>query len=270
MWQVLGVLLLAVGFLGSVCGVEKGCQLWESGANGNVCCTLCRPGNRQVTRCGPDPKELCVPCEDETYTDVPGVSVCQSCTQCIGLQKVKQECTSSSNTVCDCQAGYRCGGTGCSFCYEECGKGQQPLPNRTCQVCPLGTFNDKIHSKCVPWSKSCPQSNQKIVKNGTAVSDIVCTPESTENKDGIEWTVAAIVGICLCLVIIVALGLLVTHMKSKKLKMTVEEAMPQTKDGLRLVVRQEECSFCFPQQEQGSSLESVASLESKQKLLVSV
>ncbi|KAG7477697.1 hypothetical protein MATL_G00072410 [Megalops atlanticus] len=264
MRQVLGVLLLAAGFLGSVCGVEKGCARWNSAEDGNVCCELCRAGNRLVTKCGPDPKELCVPCEDGTYTNFPGVEICQSCTQCIGVQIVKQECTSFNDTVCDCGTGYLCGDAKCSFCHEECKKGQQPLPNRT--------FNDKIHSKCVPWSKRCPQLNQEIVKNGTAVSDIVCAPKSNENKDGSEWMVVAIAGICLCLAIVMALSLLLRHMKKKKLTMTMEKAVPQIliPEGRRWVVKQEECSFCFPQQEQGSSLESVASVESKEKLLVSV
>lgn len=45
-----------------------------------------------------------------------------------GAQFLKKACTKSKDTECDCRAGFRCGDDHCSFCVEECGKGQEPLP----------------------------------------------------------------------------------------------------------------------------------------------
>lgn len=41
-------------------------------------------GNRVVSRCGPDPKELCTPCEEGTYTKDPLKFDCKQCTTCTG------------------------------------------------------------------------------------------------------------------------------------------------------------------------------------------
>uniref|UniRef100_A0A8C7KHJ7 Tumor necrosis factor receptor superfamily, member 9a n=1 Tax=Oncorhynchus kisutch TaxID=8019 RepID=A0A8C7KHJ7_ONCKI len=138
---------------------EIGCKQWTTSAGSpDVCCERCNPGNRLMTRCGPDPEKLCVPCRNETYTTDGTSQSCLRCTQC-GAQFLKAACTKSKDTECDCRAGFRCGDDHCSFCVEECGTGQEPLPIRThgklsprsCRNCPEGTFNDKIHEKCKSW-----------------------------------------------------------------------------------------------------------------------
>ncbi|KAK1801844.1 hypothetical protein P4O66_022482, partial [Electrophorus voltai] len=39
-------------------------------------------GNRLVTLCGPDPSQLCMPCEPRHYTTEPMSPYCTICTQC--------------------------------------------------------------------------------------------------------------------------------------------------------------------------------------------
>uniref|UniRef100_A0AAZ3PIX6 TNFR-Cys domain-containing protein n=1 Tax=Oncorhynchus tshawytscha TaxID=74940 RepID=A0AAZ3PIX6_ONCTS len=156
---------------------EIGCKQWTTSAGSpDVCCERCNPGNRLMTRCGPDPEKLCVPCRNETYTTDGTSQSCLRCTQCVGgAQFLKAACTKSKDTECDCRAGFRCGDDHCSFCVEECGTGQEPLPAaRSCRNCPEGTFNDKIHEKCKSWRTSCLHPNEHIVAVGDAVSDSKC------------------------------------------------------------------------------------------------
>ncbi|KAJ8259487.1 hypothetical protein GJAV_G00169880 [Gymnothorax javanicus] len=268
--------LLLMGILGCVCGSEEeGCARWKPSPDKEVCCTECKPGNRLVDDCGRDPSKLCELCKDGTYVS-PGQGICRPCTQCRGDQKLKQACTSSSDAVCECKTGYHCGDPKCSFCYQECGKGQQPVDNRTCQVCPSGTFNNNTHSKCVPWSTRCPHPDQEIVQQGTAVSDIVCKYAPDGRKDYTEWMMMAILAMTLVFIIVLITAtayLLVRRRKKKKKKMTATEETEAEKPiageievaEVRHLVGLESC--CLPQQEQGSSLESIASLDSKIKLV---
>uniref|UniRef100_A0A3Q4H0K1 Tumor necrosis factor receptor superfamily, member 9a n=1 Tax=Neolamprologus brichardi TaxID=32507 RepID=A0A3Q4H0K1_NEOBR len=143
---------LIVLFLGIQCSVgEMGCQQWEINGS-DVCCERCHPGNRLVQECGQTPKELCTPCEPGTYTVHPKRYRCYPCTQCVGAQVLLQACTPTTDTKCGCREGLTCGDESCSFCVTTCEKGFEPTVNRDCRKCPNGTFNDKVHQKCKPWS----------------------------------------------------------------------------------------------------------------------
>ncbi|XP_026092827.1 tumor necrosis factor receptor superfamily member 4-like isoform X2 [Carassius auratus] len=154
-------------------GADTGCDDWTLNGS-DVCCKKCKPGNRLVERCGRDPEHLCTPCEPDTYT-TSHEYYCLRCTQCIGKQFTLKQCTISSDTVCGCKAGYRCGNDKCSFCVTECKEGEEPTEERSCRKCPEGKFNDKIHSVCKEWTKkeNCPDG-QTLVK-GNVTSDSMCT-----------------------------------------------------------------------------------------------
>uniref|UniRef100_A0A4W4H9Z5 TNFR-Cys domain-containing protein n=1 Tax=Electrophorus electricus TaxID=8005 RepID=A0A4W4H9Z5_ELEEL len=149
-------------------GVAAGCEDWTLHGSKDVCCRKCKPGNRLVTLCGPDPSQFCMPCEPRHYTTEPMSPYCTICTQC-----TVQACTASSDTKCGCRPGLRCGDKQCTFCVDECKIGEEPTPQRVCRKCPEGKFNDQIHSACKPWRKSCPEG-QTLEASGNASSDNRC------------------------------------------------------------------------------------------------
>ncbi|KAG7472205.1 hypothetical protein MATL_G00106450 [Megalops atlanticus] len=276
-WALLTTLLL-MGCADASHEVARGCARWTPSGLSEICCERCKPGNRVYKRCGLDPRELCVPCEEGTYTLDPTQEFCQTCTQCIGVHFEKQACTSSSDTVCGCRTGYRCGDSRCSYCVEECGMGQEPTERRTCRDCPSGTFNDQIHQKCKPWRTSCPDPQQRIVDVGTAVRDSICGNFSAVNpevitfptkKDSRGWKVAAIAFICLCLsvTLVVAFAYIISGKIMKKKPSTKPSVVEKAAEGPQRVAQQEDCSFCHPQQEQGGSTDSVCTEDSDFKLL---
>ncbi|XP_035378539.1 tumor necrosis factor receptor superfamily member 9a [Electrophorus electricus] len=186
-------------------GVAAGCEDWTLHGSKDVCCRKCKPGNRLVTLCGPDPSQFCMPCEPRHYTTEPMSPYCTICTQCTGKlifrrmsfnmttheeplslaiplishayttypQVEVQACTASSDTKCGCRPGLRCGDKQCTFCVDECKIGEEPTPQRVCRKCPEGKFNDQIHSACKPWRKSCPEG-QTLEASGNASSDNRC------------------------------------------------------------------------------------------------
>ncbi|XP_071750744.2 tumor necrosis factor receptor superfamily member 9a [Centroberyx gerrardi] len=275
---VLGVSLLTQGCLSSPGVTESGCSKWSI-KGGNACCDICNPGNRVVKPCGPDPKALCTPCEPNTYTADPKQYSCTRCTQCEGAQVLVTECTSTTDTVCGCKEGLTCGDKHCSFCFKECGKGEEPAEKRSCRKCPDGTFNDQIHQKCKPRRTSCSHPDEYIVDNGNAVSDIECskipTPETVTKPvkpaEHTFWPVVIICAVLTCLGLITIYITKVIKMikKSKKTKKTITQTpiiTTPTDDPRTLIAV--ECSFHEAQQEQGSSSESLASKDSKNQLIV--
>ncbi|XP_057218183.1 tumor necrosis factor receptor superfamily member 9b isoform X2 [Triplophysa rosa] len=170
------VFFLALSVLAVRHGVESKCQDWGTEKDStNVCCKKCKPGNHLIDNCGPDPHALCAPCGNETYISDTSQKNCLRCTQCIGLMRVKVRCSVSSDTVCECSQGFRCGDEECSFCVQECAKGQQPK-DRKCEPCPPGTYNDKLHQSCIKWRK-CTQPDHQITDPGTVESNVVCGPK---------------------------------------------------------------------------------------------
>ncbi|KAJ3587007.1 hypothetical protein NHX12_013398 [Muraenolepis orangiensis] len=162
--------------------VEEGCIEWTPRGQSDVCCDRCHPGNHMVQQCGLVAKDLCVPCEDDMFATDPTQTTCTRCKQCPGVLVLLEVCTRTRDAVCGCPTGLLCGDQGCSFCVEECGRGQEPS-GRSCRKCPNGTFNDQIHqlnTKCKPWTTTkCTRTDEYLV-DGDAVSDAKCSNKATD------------------------------------------------------------------------------------------
>ncbi|XP_066528539.1 tumor necrosis factor receptor superfamily member 9a [Hoplias malabaricus] len=268
-------------------GESNSCADWQLHGRDDVCCLKCSPGHRMVSSCGKDRNALCEPCGPNTFiANAPTKPFCDRCTQCLHPQFVEKACTSSSDTVCGCKEGFRCGNKLCSYCVDECGKGQEPTSQRTCRDCPEETFNDQIHSNCTARKTSCP-NGETLVRNRNATTDNECLkdPKITtvfypnehatvepiqgpdKDKKNILWSVAGIFGGFSLLILIFMLIVC----RRKKGKTKTKEPMPETlpPEELRVTMDQDDaCSFRQPEQEQGGSLESLSTQDSESKLIV--
>ncbi|KAJ0064401.1 hypothetical protein NL108_006409 [Boleophthalmus pectinirostris] len=260
----------------SNCGLAEGCRHWDKRGD-RVCCLACYPGYHIVSQCGSDPRALCTPCRPNTFTTSTSAQRCDRCTQCIDPQVTLAECTKSKDTVCGCKKGFLCGNQQCSFCIEECGKGQQPTDDRSCVPCPSGTYNDQIHQKCKPWT-GC-SSNQIMVTKGNASSDNECEnisvmpvakvpapkdshrPESAGNLSIILCTIFG-VAVPSFLIVVIIMALAQVKYKKPAQPEKPEKAVTKstiirtpTDDPMTLIAI--ECSFHEAEQERGSSAESL-------------
>ncbi|KAK2874846.1 hypothetical protein QQF64_003037 [Cirrhinus molitorella] len=233
------VLLLAAGH-----NEKSGCEDYNLDANKNVCCKKCKPGNRLVVPCGPDPESLCTPCEKDNFVTDALSRNCQRCSQCTANMQVKVNCTASSDTVCECKPGHSC--------IKECGRGHQPTP-KGCEPCPKGTFNNKTNQYCTKWSK-CTQPD-KILAPGDAFKDVTCERKPATNPTELESKTIAIFVICalICIAVPVATFLLLEWRREKATCKPHAEKETLAAGGQTLL---DESSFCFPQQEHGGSSQS--------------
>nr|XP_040049126.1 uncharacterized protein LOC120829229 [Gasterosteus aculeatus aculeatus] len=157
-----------------------------NGLNKCFPCSSCDQGSVVKRDCTPQSGTRCVPCVDGTYMDRPtgrrkGFN-CSSCEQGRGLF-AKQNCTSTSDTVCDVIAGHFCTDLiedkECRSArrHSDCKPGhrvKEPGTRRTdttCEPCPAGSFSLE-GVNCSLWT-TCSE-NQVEVKGGTLTSDTVC------------------------------------------------------------------------------------------------
>ncbi|XP_026188508.1 tumor necrosis factor receptor superfamily member 9a [Mastacembelus armatus] len=278
LWAM-GLSLLMQGYLFSLGRTETGCMKWVPSGD-DVCCEACHPGNRLVKKCGPNPKELCKPCERKTFTVIPAAISCTPCRQCIGALVTVKNCTATSNTICSCKEGLICGDDSCSFCTEKCDKGQEPTEDRSCRPCPDGMFSDQIQQKCKPWSTKCPNEGEYIVDKGNRFTDIKCNtvpiapshrpiqPDTTQQAWPLVLSVVTSVALIGFSIIIIVTAAVKTLQKRKKTKKPITKPpiiRTPTDDPQTLIAI--ECSFHEAQQEQGSSQESLNSGESSEHLI---
>ncbi|XP_017564082.1 tumor necrosis factor receptor superfamily member 9a [Pygocentrus nattereri] len=292
LWNLSLVLLIASMFHTSV-RTENGCADWLSSEVG-ICCQACHPGNRLVEKCGPDRFQLCKPCDPGTFTTSPLKKFCNRCTQCIGPRVVVKNCTPSSDTVCDCKPGFRCGNSQCSYCVDECKKGEEPTTERTCRKCPQGTFNDQIHSKCTPRRTRCPDEQELVSISDPSLNNECKTKASTlatarttpleyntveplqttkKKKDDTFWPVVGVTGSIFLLTCAFILALWFAYQRAKNTTNTeTKDLQPETlpPEELRVMIMEHDdaCSFRQPEQEQGGSSESLSTQDSESKLIL--
>ncbi|XP_069596825.1 tumor necrosis factor receptor superfamily member 14 isoform X3 [Ranitomeya imitator] len=152
----------------------------------NVCCPMCDKGSFVKSHCTKElSSSVCVICADTTYMDHPnGLTECFRCKECDSGADlvVKQKCTESSNTVCECSAGHFCVSPECDICkdYTECQPGHyvkksgDPVTDTECDVCPKGHYsNTNNAAQCSPWTK-CVELGQILFKEGNSTTDSIC------------------------------------------------------------------------------------------------
>ncbi|XP_047231976.1 tumor necrosis factor receptor superfamily member 14-like [Girardinichthys multiradiatus] len=189
MWSML---IILVGF--ALIESDSNCRPKEYRTSDGQCCPMCHEGTIVGRDCTIQSGTRCVPCDTGTYMNQPnGLTRCLPCSFCdpgVGLF-AKQNCTPTSDTVCDVLSGYFCkslaDSTGCSTAekHSVCDPGQrikQPGTSKhdtVCEVCQEGSFS--LHGvNCTLWTK-CSES-QTLVQEGSLTSDVVCRSGSLRNR----------------------------------------------------------------------------------------
>ncbi|XP_063064469.1 tumor necrosis factor receptor superfamily member 9a [Engraulis encrasicolus] len=223
---------------------------------------------------------------------------CGPCTQCHDPQVLIKQCHGSTDTVCGCKKGYRCTDASCSRCTRQCGPGEE-LRQGHCERCPEGTFSEQMDHQCIPWTK-CP-AGQVVVSNGTSSSDTKCaapllktTTARTTTKHSRSltpavhparkpdddttmtiWIPVAVFCVLLAAACVVIFAFILKQMTTGKEApfKTPPQEPPKSPGPVHLMMpmpveqeQEEDCSFCQPQQEQGS-LDSFSTQDSMEKLL---
>ncbi|KAI4875603.1 hypothetical protein NFI96_020121 [Prochilodus magdalenae] len=236
LWSMCHVLIIASLSHTSEGTVDVGCADWKLSENKNeICCSKCHPGNRLVTECGQESGKLCEPCGHGYFITSPKSRYCNRCSQCTGIRVVVKNCTTSSDTVCGCRPGLRCGNSQCSYCVDECGTGMEPTESQ--------------------------------------YNTVETLPLKPRNEDVPFWPLAAIFGGMSVLTVVVILAVWFAYQRTKtksknKTKDPLPETLPPEELRVMIIEHDDACSFRQPEQEQGGSSESISSEDSETKLIV--
>ncbi|XP_004596134.2 tumor necrosis factor receptor superfamily member 9 [Ochotona princeps] len=141
-------------------------------------CANCPAG----TFCGKSRHLIFAPCRPSGPPCDSGQRTCELCRSCEGVFRTKTACSPTSNTECECIAGYHCLGPGCKMCEQDCDQGQE-LTKQGCRDCRIGTFNNQKGSSCRPWT-NCSSEGKSVLVEGTKDSDVVCGPTLTGSSPG--------------------------------------------------------------------------------------
>ncbi|XP_072464711.1 tumor necrosis factor receptor superfamily member 14-like isoform X1 [Notamacropus eugenii] len=181
------------------------CKVGQYNVDG-VCCYPCHAGYRVKGTCSIMTGTMCVPCDPGTYTaHHSGLKECLQCKVCkfdLGFV-TRQECSSTSNTVCGCSPGYFCADMNnddCELCvpHQVCTPGQYVKSqgternNTICEKCQEGMFSPNgTLGQCLLWT-NCTAHGSFEEKPGTDTTDVLC---SRERKNYCK--------LCLCIGIII-------------------------------------------------------------------
>ncbi|XP_076860351.1 tumor necrosis factor receptor superfamily member 5-like [Brachyhypopomus gauderio] len=206
-WIFSAIFLLNLELCWCACGQA------EYKINGQ-CCPMCAAGNRVYRHCTDDTSTTCVPCLQSTYIPEPnGREKCLICSVCdsgSGL-RVKTQCTSSSDTVCEPLERHYCIDQVRGSCtqaekHTACSPGhyiQQEgtaLKDTVCDVCTAGTYSDGSLQTCQPHSQ-CEDLGLVEIKPGTSSSDAEC-----EKQTSVAIIAIIISGVVVVVVVLVAMA----------------------------------------------------------------
>ncbi|XP_008411162.1 tumor necrosis factor receptor superfamily member 14-like isoform X1 [Poecilia reticulata] len=164
--------------------VSSTCRQKEYPTSDGQCCPMCQEGTVVGRDCTAESGTHCVPCQTGTYMNqYNGLKRCLSCATCdsgLGLF-AKQNCKSTSDSVCDVLSGFFCksliDSTGCSTAekHSVCKPGErikQPGTSRhdtVCEACQPGSFSpDGVN--CTLWRKC--SENQTTVQDRSLTADV--------------------------------------------------------------------------------------------------
>ncbi|XP_075695781.1 tumor necrosis factor receptor superfamily member 14 isoform X2 [Rhinoderma darwinii] len=165
----------------------------------NFCCPKCDKGSFVKAHCTSESSSsVCVICADNLYIDLPnGLTECFRCKECDpgANLAVKEKCTSSKNTVCECKAGHFCPHQDCDICQDhtQCPPGQfvrksgTPQTDAVCEECPPRHFSNGSNSdECLPWKK-CSEMGMVLYKEGTSITDSICKEKRSRILIGVAF-----------------------------------------------------------------------------------
>ncbi|KAL2103275.1 hypothetical protein ACEWY4_000143 [Coilia grayii] len=183
---MLKLLITALILLLTVSGVSPACGRAEY-LTGQECCPTCGPGYCVWRDCTEYASTMCIPCLSGSYTEAPnGLKSCSSCTVCnssAGL-RVKRECTSTSDALCEPLEGHYCTDPIKDGCREvvqhtKCLPGKyikQPgtaFSDAECDDCVGKTYSNGSFTSCRPHTQ-CELMGLEVLKEGSSSHDTEC------------------------------------------------------------------------------------------------
>ncbi|XP_069382906.1 tumor necrosis factor receptor superfamily member 14-like isoform X2 [Paralichthys olivaceus] len=172
----------------------------------NECCPLCPPGNRVKTDCTEFRSTSCLPCEKDTFMNLPTErTMCFPCTTCgpdSGL-KINTSCTATTDSLCEPLEGFYCIKHTRNNCaaakkHTQCKPGQfikqrgTALTDSECSDCSNGTFSDGTRTSCQAHTQ-CESPKPQLKRPGTTSTDAECGNTSLIVTVGIIASVVLVV-----------------------------------------------------------------------------
>ncbi|KAM9724045.1 tumor necrosis factor receptor superfamily member 5 isoform 2-T2 [Menidia menidia] len=153
-----------------------------------TCCERCPAGKYVKAKCNATQATQCEECPRGYFTATTNhLNECKRCKDCISRNQLKkvQDCTSVTDTVCECSEGYFCSSDECehcqsaTFCKPGFGVKQKAVhTNDTiCAKCEEGTYSNvtDFSSACVAHTR-CEDFGGVVATPGTSTADAICRP----------------------------------------------------------------------------------------------
>lgn len=112
-----GIQVVVSLFLVSIASADRSAPTyeWTDESGNTIMCQKCPPGTYVAAHCSSKSKTVCQACPEEHYAQYWNyLDKCRFCNViCQEGEKVKDECNSTHNRVCECQPGYHRSGDYC-------------------------------------------------------------------------------------------------------------------------------------------------------------